>query len=182
MSQFQRFHRLMTGRSCASTSWACGLLDADFRLPSLDYEDLIKASSLLCKSPAAGQQQFRRAIFNLFALNQDDHSKNWAFLQDDGGQWSLAPFYDVTFSPSPYGEHTTAFAGFGKQPPRKAMERLAAHANFGNWTQARAAIAEVVDAISRFAPIARELGVSEETIGLIQGQLDQVYQDNKGLL
>jgi serine/threonine-protein kinase HipA len=62
------------------------------------------------------------------------------------------------------------------------MERLAAHANFANWTQARAVIAEVVDAISRFAPIARELGVSEETVGLIQGQLDQVYHDNEGLL
>lgn|GEM_PF-367620 len=138
---------------------ACGLLDADFRLPSLDYEDLIKASSLLCKSPAAGQRQFRRAIFTLFALNQDDQSKIWAFLQGDGGQWSLAPFYDVTFSPSPYGEHATAFAGFGKQPPHKAMERLAAQANFASWKQARAVIAEVVGAISRFAPTARELGV-----------------------
>ena len=62
---------------------ACGLLDADFRMPSLDYEDLIKASRQLCQSPAVGQLQFRRAIFNLFAANQDDHSKNWSFLQDD---------------------------------------------------------------------------------------------------
>jgi len=65
---------------------ACGLLDADFRSPSLDYSDLIKASRQLCKSPAAGQLQFRRAIFNLLAANQDDHSKNWAFLQADDGQ------------------------------------------------------------------------------------------------
>jgi len=56
----------------------CGLLDADFRTPSLDYEDLIKVSRHICKSPIAGQLQFRRAIFNLFACNQDDHSKNWA--------------------------------------------------------------------------------------------------------
>jgi len=62
---------------------ACGLLDADFRTPSLDYEDLIKASRHLCRSPAVGKLQFRRAMFNLFACNQDDHSKNWAFLQDD---------------------------------------------------------------------------------------------------
>lgn len=50
---------------------ACGLLDADFRTPSLDYGDLIKASRQLCKSPAAGQLQFRRAIFNLLSSNQD---------------------------------------------------------------------------------------------------------------
>lgn len=83
-------------------------------MPSLDYEELIKAPSLLCKSPAAGQKMFRCMIFNLFSLNQDDHSKNWAFLQSDNSEWQLAPFYDVTFSPSPYNEHATAFAGFGK--------------------------------------------------------------------
>jgi serine/threonine-protein kinase HipA len=161
---------------------ACGLLDADFRMPSLDYEDLIKASSLLCKSPRAGQAQFRRAMFNLFALNQDDHSKNSAFLQHDDDQWQLAPFYDVTFSPSPYGEHATAFVGFGKQPSLKAIQQLASQANFANWSQAQQVIAEVVAAISQFASVASELAVSKDTIRLINQQLAQVYQDNKQLL
>lgn len=127
---------------------ACGLLDADFRAPSLDYEDLIKAGSILCKSPHVGQKLFRRAIFNLFGLNQDDHSKNWAFLQNDQGDWFLAPFYDVTFSPSPFGEHATAFAGHGKQPPLQAIQRLAEAANFASWEQARKAIEEIVAAVS----------------------------------
>ena len=161
---------------------ACGLLDADFRMPSLDYEDLIKASSLLCQSPRVGQMQFRRAMFNLFACNQDDHSKNWAFLQNDNGQWQLAPFYDVTFSPSPYGEHATAFGGYGKQPPLKVIQQIASHANFANWKEAQSAIAEIVESINQFALVARELGVSNETITLITQQLNQVYQDNKGLL
>ncbi|MBK5969153.1 MULTISPECIES: type II toxin-antitoxin system HipA family toxin [Thiorhodovibrio] len=161
---------------------ACGLLDADFRLPSLDYADLIKASSLLCQSPAVGQAQFRRAVFNLFALNQDDHSKNWAFLQDDQGHWRLSPFYDATFSPGPYGEHASAFAGFGKAPPRKAMQRLAAQANFAQWRQARAVIAEVVESISGFGEIAKGLGVRDDSIRLIQRQLEDVRRVNQGLL
>ncbi len=161
---------------------ACGLLDADFRLPSLDYQDLIKASSLLCQSPAVGQAQFRRAVFNLFALNQDDHSKNWAFLQDDQGHWRPSPFYDATFSPGPYGEHATAFAGFGKTPPVKAMQRLAAQANFAHWRQARAVIAEVVESISGFGKIAKGLGVRDDSIQLIQRQLEDVRRVNQGLL
>jgi serine/threonine-protein kinase HipA len=161
---------------------ACGLLDADFRLPSLDYEDLIKASSLLCQSPAVGQAQFRRAVFNLFALNQDDHSKNWAFLQDDQGHWRPSPFYDATFSPSPHGEHATAFVGFGKAPSRKAMQRLAAQANFARWQPAREVIAEVVESISGFGAIARPLGVREQTIRLIQRQLEEVRLLNRVLL
>ncbi len=160
----------------------CGLLDADFRIPGLDYEDLIKASSLLCKSPAAGQAQFRRAVFNLFALNQDDHSKNWAFLQSDNGQWQIAPFYDVTFSPSPYNEHATAFSGYGKTPPLKTMQALANQANFANWEQAQTVISQVLDALSSFSQIANQLEVSAKTTRLITLQLDRVYQENKVLL
>lgn len=161
---------------------ACGLLDADYRMPSLDYEELIKASSLLCKSPAAGQAMFRRMIFNLFALNQDDHSKNWAFLQNDNGEWQLAPFYDVTFSPSSYNEHATAFAGFGKTPSVKAMQKLAMHANFARWQQAQDVIEEVVEAINSFNTTAHQLGVKSETITLMSKQLARVYQENKSLL
>lgn len=160
---------------------ACGLLDADFRMPSLDYEDLIKASSLLCQSPRVGQMQFRRAMFNLFACNQDDHSKNWAFLQHDNGQWQLAPFYDVTFSPSPFGEHATAFGGYGKQPPLKMIQKIASHANYANWKEAQMVIKEVVESINKFARVAGDLGVSKETVALITRQLNQVYEDNKVL-
>lgn len=161
---------------------ASGLLDADFRAPSLDYEDLIKASSLLCKSPATGQVMFRRMIFNLFSLNQDDHSKNWAFLQADNGKWELAPFYDITFSPSPYNEHATAFSGYGKQPSLKVMQKLAMQANFSSWKNAQAVIQEVVEALSQFSTIAKQLNIKSETSKLMSKQLNSVYHDNKHLL
>jgi len=150
---------------------ACGLLDADFRTPSLDYEDLIKASRHLCRSPAVGKLQFRRAMFNLFACNQDDHSKNWAFLQDDAGEWTPAPFYDVTFSPHPYQEHATAYAGFGKNPPLKAIRVLAARAGYAKWEQAKHDIDEIVDVLGDFAVIAREFGVDSGVAELIDRQL-----------
>jgi serine/threonine-protein kinase HipA len=160
----------------------CGLLDSDFRTPSLDYEDLIKLSRHLCKSPMVGQMQFRRAMFNLFACNQDDHSKNWAFLQDDKGTWQPAPFYDVTFSPHPFGEQATSFAGYGKKPPLKAIQKLATTASFANWKQAQQAIEEVVESLSGFRDVALSLGVKPDTVRLIEKQLDACWQDNKGLL
>ena len=160
----------------------CGLLDADFRAPSMDYEDLIKAGQVLCASPAAGQSQFARAVFNLFALNQDDHSKNWAFLQDDDGQWRPSPFHDVTFSPSPHGEHATAFVGHGSRPPLKAVKQLARQANFRGWRQAREVIACVVDAIGERHAVASDLGIGAGTRALIGKRLSQAYRQNKGLL
>ena len=161
---------------------ACGLLDADFRTPSLDYHDLIKASRQLCQAPVAGQLQFRRALFNLFAANQDDHSKNWAFLQQDDGQWSPAPFYDTTFSPHPFNEHATAFGGFGKQPPLKTIQKLAASAGFASWSQAQHHIREIVDVIADFPDLARAQGVRESTITAITRTLDSRRAENASLL
>jgi serine/threonine-protein kinase HipA len=161
---------------------ACGLLDADFRSPSLDYSDLIKASRQLCKSPAAGQLQFRRAMFNLFAANQDDHSKNWGFLQADDRSWQLAPFYDVTFSPHPFNEHATAFAGYGKAPPLKVMQKLAASAGFATWKEAQQCIQEVVEAISQFRQLAEQHAISKITILAIEKTLTERKQENAALL
>ncbi|MGI9572656.1 type II toxin-antitoxin system HipA family toxin [Alloalcanivorax xenomutans] len=158
---------------------ACGLLDADFRTPSLDYEDLIKASRHLCRSPAVGKLQFRRAMFNLFACNQDDHSKNWAFLQDDAGEWAPAPFYDVTFSPHPFQEHATAYAGFGKSPSLKAIQTLAERAGYGKWEQARQDIAEIVEVLSDFASVAGDFGVSRRVGELITRQLAELREENR---
>lgn len=155
---------------------ACGLLEANFREPSLDYIDLIKASNLLCADLAAGQAQFRRAMFNLFALNQDDHSKNWSFIQEDEGQWQLSPFYDVTFSPTPYAEHMTSFNGFGKNPPCKAIQSLANQANL-SWKEAMQIIDEIQQAISLFAQIAKDLDVDKQTIKLIQTMLNKQHAE-----
>jgi serine/threonine-protein kinase HipA len=159
-----------------------GLLHADFRVPSLDYEDLIKATVLLCKNVQAGQTQFMRAIFNLFAVNQDDHAKNWAFLQDDQGLWTPAPFFDVTFSPSPYNEHMMSYAGYGAKPPRKAIEALAKQANFSSWEEIKETIEKIITAIQQWDSIALGLGIRAQTRKLITARLNQSYQENKHLL
>lgn len=151
---------------------ACGLLDADFRIPSLDYEDLIKATRLLCHDVLATQLQFRRAIFNLLALNQDDHSKNWAFQQYDDGKWQPSPFYDVTFSPQAFGEHATAFSGYGKQPPLTVIQKLADLAGFDDWHSARQEIAKIADVFAGWGEMAKALEVEAKTIHLIRKQLE----------
>jgi len=161
---------------------ACGLLDADFRMPSLDYEDLIKATQLLCKSIPAAREQFRRAIFNLFTLNQDDHSKNVSFLMDDVGNWQPAPFYDATFSPSPHGESSTAFCGHGRQPPAKAIQAMGRQAGYSRWSEIQPIIQEVATAVQGWDEQAKALGVSARTRKLIAKNLEQVRQDNASLM
>jgi serine/threonine-protein kinase HipA len=160
----------------------CGLLDIDYRQPALDYDVLIKSSEVLCQSPAVGKIQFTRAMFNLFAANQDDHSKNWSFIMNDNGQWQPSPFYDVTFSPTPYNEHSTAFLGYGKNPPLSVIQALAQQANFSSWNEARNVIYEVVDAISEWSFIAKQLSVDSQVISDVSKHLDAIRKENRHLL
>ena len=157
----------------------CALLDADFRQPSLDYMDIIGMGQTLCQSPAVGQKLFRRAMFNLFSGNQDDHCKNAAFLMDDKGEWTPTPAYDLTFSPTPYGEHTTSFDGYGKAPPLKVIQKMADHACFKDWSQAKGVIQEVMESISQWVIIANELGISRQIKKQIHDQLNILWKENR---
>ncbi|MCF6178887.1 MAG: type II toxin-antitoxin system HipA family toxin [Geopsychrobacter sp.] len=102
----------------------CGLLHADFRLPSIGYEELLKATQNLTRRKTDVEQMFRRMVFNVFAHNRDDHTKNHSFLMDLSGEWRLSPAYDITFSDGPGGEHALDIAGEGKNPGLKDIQRV----------------------------------------------------------
>ena len=70
------------------------------------YEQAMRTIRKLDMPMSSVEQQFRRAAFNIVARNQDDHVKNIAFLMDRGGNWSLSPAYDVTYSYNPDGVWT----------------------------------------------------------------------------
>src|SRR5574344_1050987 len=44
------------------------------------------------------EQFYRRMVFNVVAVNQDDHVKNISFLMERNGKWHLSPAYDITFA------------------------------------------------------------------------------------
>ena len=61
------------------------------------YEDLFDTCRQLNLSGTEIEQIFRRLVFNVIANNTDDHNKNFSFLLEQGGKWTLSPAYDVTF-------------------------------------------------------------------------------------
>lgn len=94
------------------------LLEVDFNQPSLDYHELMKLVKILTKDNVQDvENMYRRMCFNVFGHNRDDHAKNFTYLYDDASdRWSLSPAYDITYSNTYYGEHTTAVNGNGKDP------------------------------------------------------------------
>ena len=92
---------------------AAGLLYADFRFPSLDYTELIKATLALTKSIDEAYKLFRLMVFNVLTSNMDDHAKNFSFLFKSG-KWQLSPAYDLVPSQGINGNHTTTINGKGQ--------------------------------------------------------------------
>lgn len=95
----------------------CGLLETSHRIPSLDYNDLMKINYYLTRDNEEQIRLFRYMCFNVFAHNRDDHSKNFSYLYDaETGKWHLAPAYDLTYSNSINGWHATTVNGNGENP------------------------------------------------------------------
>lgn len=113
---------------------AAAILEADWRTASLDYHILMKLTRILSRSHKADtEQMFRRMCFNVFAHNRDDHAKNFSWIYDPKQDcWHPSPAYDLTWSATYFGEHTTTVHGNGKNP---GMEELLAVGRAAGMTQ-----------------------------------------------
>lgn len=150
---------------------ASGLLHDDFRLSNMDYGHLMDAAFRLERHVGSYEKILRLAAFNVFSHNRDDHSKNMAFLMGKNGEWQFAPVYDLTFSSSSHGFHSTMVAGESQNPGDKQLLELASYFRIKN---AGRIIEEVKSAVSEWEYFAQQSGVTEESRRLISRELVKI--------
>lgn len=153
---------------------ACGLLDAPFREPSLDYIELLKATRIMC-SIRESQKLIKRCMFNYLTGNQDDHSKNFSFLASDSDKWTLSPFYDIVYNPTPYKEHMTAFDGNG-QSPKNALEQLAAQSGLKSKKVILDMAEEIFESTRAFSHEAKHLCLPHNLIKEIDNDMIEKFR------
>ena len=147
-----------------------GLTHTDFRMPVLDYDDLLTLTLHLTKDVNEQLKMFRLAAFNLFAHNRDDHAKNFSFLLDENYNWKLSPAYDLTFSYGPGEEHSTTYLGEGRAPTKEHLLKLAqAHHIKG----AKEIVEEVESVVMDFKTYAATYGLSKSSTKKINTILTQ---------
>lgn len=129
---------------------AAALLELDFEQPSLDYHSLMKLTKILTRNNQEDMQNmFRRMCFNVFAHNRDDHSKNFSFLYDEEKDcWRLSPAYDLTYSTTYYGEHTTTVDGEGASPGIREILAVGTAAGLGK-RYCEAAAQEILEKVKQ---------------------------------
>jgi serine/threonine-protein kinase HipA len=103
----RRFDRTEAGDKLHMQS-LCAMAHFDYNIAgAYSYEQALQVMQRLGLPLAQIEQQFRRMVFNIVTRNQDDHTKNIAFLMDRAGRWRLSPAFDLTFAYNPQGDWTS---------------------------------------------------------------------------
>lgn len=111
-------------------------------------------------------------LFNEYARNYDDHTKNITFLMDKKGVWRLSPAYDMTFSYSKsstwVNAHQMLINGKADEITREDFIKVAEKAGM-KVSNAEKYINQVKKAISKWDDFAQEAGLSLKNAERIKG-------------
>ncbi len=137
------------------------------------YDDMFTIARRLHLSQAEKEQIFRLMVFNVLARNVDDHTKNFSFIMDRKGKWSLAPAYDLTFAvdlSAPRYANRQSLNILGKNDNVTEADFLKI-AETENIKSADKIIANIRYSISNFGTFAKEEGISDKWIRKIDEAL-----------
>ncbi len=102
----RRFYRTPHGEKLHQQS-LCAIAHYDYNSAgSYSYEQAFQVNRELRLPYEDMEQLYRRMVFNVVARNQDDHTKNIAYLMNQNGDWRLSPAYDVIYAFNPSGRWT----------------------------------------------------------------------------
>lgn len=138
----KRFDRI--GNNRLHMHSAAGIMHDNFRLSNLDYGNIMDCAFRLERDVRAYEKILRLAAFNIFAHNRDDHSKNISFLMDENGKWKIAPAYDLTFSSSSHGMHSSMVSGESANPTKQHLLELANYFKIKNASNIIDQVQEVI--------------------------------------
>jgi serine/threonine-protein kinase HipA len=139
-------------------------LQADHRLPSLDYETILLATLRITGDQREVVKAFERCIFNVIMHNRDDHSRNFAFRMYEQGLWKLSPAFDLTYSFGPGGEHSTSVAGHGKNITQTHLLQVAKAGGISAKV-AKNRIDDAIASVKAMNHLVRDLDIRRNTLG-----------------
>lgn len=135
------------------------------------YEQAMETIRELGLGMVAVEEQYRRAVFNVVARNQDDHVKNISFLMNRAGDWRLSPAYDVTYAYNPLGpwtgRHQMSLAGKRGDFEPADLLRFAETSGLKIRRAARI-IDQVLEAVDDWPRFAADAGVGKRDVQRIR--------------
>ena len=141
------------------------------------YEEAFNVVRRLKLDYADKEQLFRMMLFNVLGGNIDDHDKNFSFLMDRRGKWSLAPAYDMVYSidPDTFGiqkGQSMSIRGKVLEITAKDVLEIARENDIINPS---GIISEVLDVVSDFRSYCKAVGINDLTCDMMQKELNGKY-------
>jgi serine/threonine-protein kinase HipA len=152
-----------------------GLLHASHRTPSIDYDQIINAVRMVTRTQSEADRAYRLMVFNAVFHNRDDHSKNFAFLYQDGA-WTMSPAYDLSMNAGMNMQHMSAINGTG-DPHRKDLLAVAGNMDI---RQPAAIIEQVLDAARQWKAVASGFDVGRELTNDIGSRITRMIRQSSG--
>lgn len=164
----RRFDRTADGHRLHMQS-LCAIAHLDFNLlKTHSYNQYLDIVNQLDLGRNALEQAFRRMVFNVVAVNRDDHTKNLAFLLPEDGEWKLAPAFDMTHAHNPSGDWTRRHQmSINGKFDKISMDDLVAIGDHYQVRNYKKVIGEVQSAIDQWKNFADLAGVNDETTARI---------------
>ncbi len=171
----KRFDRLNGQRLHMQTLGALGHID--YNVPGLcSYEQAAMYMNEMHLGISDVERLFKRMVFNVVAVNQDDHVKNISFLMDRSGRWSLSPAYDITFSYNPDNRWLKAHQMTinGKSINITREDIFAAGRNMGvKDSTIKNVIEQIRSVVNRWEHYAEVNHINEKSYRMVQDIIDQ---------
>ncbi|GAB6071383.1 type II toxin-antitoxin system HipA family toxin [Thiomicrorhabdus hydrogeniphila] len=163
----------------------CALTGIDFNaFQSGSYADYFAAVINLGLSFNEQKEAFRRMVFNVLAVNRDDHTKNFSFSLSPSGRWSLAPAYDIThayneINPNAWTrEHNLLINGKGLKITLKDMLIESSILSLSN-TQKTEIVERVIDSVKKWPDFAKLARVKPAKISSIKQHIHHAIDELK---
>lgn len=159
----QRFDRA-DGNIKYHTQSFCAMQHYDFNEVTLySYEQLFETMRLLGLPYPQAEQLYRRMVFNVMSRNCDDHTKNFSFIMENTGKWSLSPAYDVCHAYRP-GSEWVSQHGLSVNGKRKDITKsdLMSVAKQMNVKKADKIITQISDVVGRWSKYAEQVSVDKK--------------------
>lgn len=171
----KRFDRIGNKGEKQHMQSLCAMAHMDFNSPRIySYEDAFQVMRQLKLPHGDFVQLYKRMLFNEFAKNYDDHTKNIAFLMNKKGEWSLAPAYDMTFSyrkGSPWvSAHQMLINGKAEDITSEDLLAVAEKAGIKQ-SNAKSCIEHVKTAVSEWTRFAEEAELSDGQVKFVKNNI-----------
>lgn len=145
------------------------------------YEEAFNVVRRLKLDYVDKEQLFRMMVFNVLGGNIDDHDKNFSFLMDKQGRWSLAPAYDMVYSidPNTLGIQKGQFMSIKGKVLDITEKDLLAVARENDINNPSGIISQVLDVVSNFRSYCEGVDVNSSTCDIMQKELNEKYKSFK---